>query len=317
MLRAMSVYAQVVSPLRASLLSLLVTCLVSSCTTWPKGEVQRALYADVKKALAAEKRLGWTVDRVEIAQAAAEAEPSLCRVEAAERLTLKSWVTAEITRLGGASRTQYEAGKDIDDLSAVIDLERANALLDEAEHHLADDCPYWLRREPTFAGIHSTAHRFVVIVESVGGASLFITEGKVRTAGGGAARVLPSVGFGQRWQLATGFEAGGDAVLEKGDDGNLAPAGAFRMAIPAVLRLNDVDRIYDLELAAVSRFKSAHPEPWGARVALAGGVSGLRRIGFMPAIQLWLGYELYPAQGSYGAQHVLRMGTRVGLDWDP
>jgi hypothetical protein len=40
-------------------------------------------------------------------------------------------------------------------------------------------------------------------------------------------------------------------------------------------------------------------------------------MGFMPAIQLWLGYELYPAQGDFAAQHVIRVGTRVGLDWDP
>jgi hypothetical protein len=289
----------------------------AACTTWPKDTVQRALYADVKKAIRSEERLGWTVDRVEVAEAAAQAEPSLCRVEATDRLALRGWVAAEIAQLGGASRAQFDAGRKVSKLWPVIDLERALALLDLAEPLLERDCPYWIEKEPEFAGVHSTARRFVVILESVGGASLFITQGKVRTAGGGAARILPSIGFGQRLQLAAGFEGGGDAVLEKDANGTLAPAGAFRMGFPAVLRINDVDRVYDVELAAVSRFKGVHPEPWGGRIALAGGVSGLRRMGFMPAIQLWLGYELYPAQGDFAAQHVIRVGTRVGLDWDP
>ena len=37
----------------------------------------------------------------------------------------------------------------------------------------------------------------------------------------------------------------------------------------------------------------------------------------MPAVQVWAAYEYYPEQDGRLAQHLLRLGTRVGIDWDP
>ena len=283
----------------------------------PSGATERALYVDVRKALVGESRVGWTVDRVEIEEAAAQVEPSACRVTPAQRETLRKWVEARLSELGGPAEAQYRAGVDIDDLDEVIDFERVLALLNKVEEHLPEDCPFWVEPTDDFEGLHATAHRFVIIAESMGAGSLAISEGKLEVAGGGAARVLPSVGFSARFQLALGVEGGGDAVFEKGDDGSLSPQGAFRFGVPLVLRAVDLDRIYDLELAAVSRFKEGVFSPWGGRIGFAGGVTGLRRLHFMPAIQLWLGYELYPEQRGIPTQHVIRLGTRVGVDLDP
>jgi hypothetical protein len=301
---------------RASLAALLLSTL-SACASLPPTPAGRGLYVDARKALLGESRLGWTVDRVEIEQAAAEVEPSACRVEPAERAALRRWVASRIAASGGPAETQYRAGRDIDDLDDVLELERIALLLDKVELYMPGDCPFWVEPEPDFEGEHSTMRRFVLIGESMGGASLLFTRGTTRYGGGGAARLLLSYGFSPHLQLALGGEAGGDAILEENADGQLSPAGGFRFGWPAWLRFIDVDRIYDIELAAVTRLDQGRLSPWGGRVALAGGVTGLRRLGFMPALQVWLGYELYPAQDGLPAQHALRLGTRVGFDWDP
>lgn len=279
--------------------------------------MERALYVDVRKALHAESRLGWTVDRVEIAEAAAQAEPSACRVTPKRRAHLRRWLEQQIAAEGGPAAAQYRAGADIDDLEEVIDLERTHALLSTVEVHMPDDCPFWLTPSDEFEGLHAVDRRFVLIAESVGGGSLSFSGGRVLAGGGGAARLFASYGVATHVQVALGVEAGGDAVLQKEERGALAPEGAFRFAVPMFVRLIDIDRLYDLELAAVTRLLDGELEPWGARVALAGGVSGLRRLGFMPALQISLGYELYPAQHGSDTEHVLRLSTRVGFDWDP
>lgn len=292
---------------------------LTACATLPKQATERAYYVDVRKALHAEARLGWTVDRVEIAEAAVQAEPSACRVSPAHRSALRTWVVERLAAAGGPAEQQYKAGVDIDDLEHVIDLERTRALLDDVELHVPADCPAWIKAEQAFYGLHSTAHRFIVIAESMGGGSLSLTHRQVEAGGGGAARVFAGYGFSTHWMAAAGLEAGGDATLQKqkNADGSLAPEGAFRFAVPAILRLTDIDRIYDLELAAVTRLANQQLRPWGGRIALAGGIAGLRRIGFMPSLQILVGYEIYPAQSGLAAEHVIRFGTRVGVDWHP
>lgn len=296
-------------------LVLSVSLALGACATLPNDRTERALYIDARKALNGEHRLGWTVDRVEIEEAAAQAEPSLCQVDPAKRKALLDWLRVQIAAEGGPAAQRYKQGEDKDDLEDLIDLEQTLALLEAAERHLPEDCPFWLTVDPSFEGEHTDAHRFVLIAESMGAGSLLIRSGEVRVAGGGSARFLGGYGFSSRLELAAGIEGGGDAVLEKADDGTLAPSGAFRFGVPTWLRLHDIDRIYDFELAAISRFESGQFKPWGMRVAIGGGVTGLRRLGFMPALEMWLGYEVFPAQDGQSAQHALRLGTRVGFDY--
>lgn len=297
------------------LVSMSLVVISGACATLPTDRTERALYVDARKALNGEHRLGWTVDRVEIEEAAAQAEPSACQVSEDKRRALIAWLRVQIAAEGGPARLRYERGEDKDDLEDLIDLEHTLALLESVERHLPEDCPFWLKPDPAFAGEHNVEGRFVLIAESMGAGSLLIRSGEVRVAGGGSARVLAGYGLNARLELALGVEGGGDAVLEKNEDGSLAPAGAFRFGAPMWLRLHDIDRIYDVELAAISRFEDGQFQPWGMRAALGGGVTGLRRLGFMPALELWLGYEVFPAQNGESAQHALRLGTRVGFDY--
>jgi hypothetical protein len=289
----------------------------TGCATLPRDRSAQALYIDAQKALNGESRLGWTVDRVEIEDAAAQVEPSACRVRLEVRQDLLRFIERRIKVAGGPAEEQYNKGRDIDDLDDVLELERMHALLTEVESHLAEDCPFWIKPEHEFEGYHSTGRRFVLIAESMGGGSLLFSKGEIRAGGGGAARILMSYGFSPSLQLALGIEGGGDAILEESEQGKLSPSGAFRFGAPAWLRFIDVDRIYDVELAAVTTLDSGELKPWGGRVAFAGGVTGLRRLGIMPALQLWIGYELYPHQNGIPTQHAVRLGTRVGFDFDP
>jgi hypothetical protein len=238
-------------------------------------------------------------------------------VSAADRAAVRAWVDARLAASGGSAADQFRAGKKLRALSEVIELERTRSLLADVEQHLADDCPFWLTPHADFRGLHSWANRFVVLAESMGGGSISLSDGKARAGAGGAARLFAAQGMSTHLQLALGVEVGGDAVLQKGDNGALEPKGAFRFAVPLLVRWTEIDRVYDVELATVTALTDGAFEPWGGRIALAGGVAGLRRLGFMPALQIYAGYELYPEQRDLPLQHVLRLGTRVGIDWDP
>jgi hypothetical protein len=158
----------------------------------------------------------------------------------------------------------------------------------------------------------------VLVAESMGGATLLMARGqRAQVGGGGGARALASYGLSPSLQAAAGLEVGGDAMLVDNGKGALEPVGGFVFAAPAWLRFIDIDRIYDVELAATTRLANGELSFWGGRIALAGGVAGLRRLGFMPALQAWVGYELFPAQDGNPTQHAIRVGTRVSLDYDP
>ena len=75
-------------------------CL-SACATLPSDAAQRAYYVDARKALNGEHRLGYTVDRVEVEEAAAEAEPSACQVPEEKRKALIAWLRVQIAAEGG------------------------------------------------------------------------------------------------------------------------------------------------------------------------------------------------------------------------
>lgn len=291
----------------------------TACATLPAQPTERALYIDARKALRAESRLGWTVDRIEVTEASVQTEPSACHVSPTRRAALRAWVDRRIAEEGGPAAAQFARGRSKGELKEAIELERTRELLAQLEQHVPADCAFWVQPSEHFEGLHAVSDRWVVIAESVGGGSLSFSNGHVEAGGGGAARVLAGYGLGTHLELALGFEAGGDAVLQKqaDADGTLQANGAFRFGVPAFLRVIDLDWVYDLELAAMSRLTNGELRPMGARVALAGGVSGLRRIGLMPTLSLWLAYEIFPAQDRRDAEHVIRIGTKVGIDWDP
>ncbi len=299
----------------------LVSLVAAGCATLPPPGPARGLYVDLRKSVElSEDTGGWVVDRVEIESQAGTALRSLCRVDPVERQKLASWLDGELALEGGATaREIYDKhGGDFGAAKEAIHLERVRSLLRYAERHAEEDCPFWLHIEPEFNGIEGDSHRFVLWLESVGGGALVFERGKVALGGGGGGRVFAAYGIGPRATLALGGELSGNGAFVENKTGGRTIETTFTAATPVILRISDLARVYDFEVAPVARV--ATHESWfppGMRVATSVGFSASRGSAFMPYVLLWLGYEVHAAHGRNPADHSIRIGTRVGVDLDP
>jgi hypothetical protein len=90
--------------------------------------------------------------------------------------------------------------------------------------------------------------------------------------------------------------------------------------VPLVLRITNLSRILDVELAPNARWSPSDLRlPPGVRVGVAYGVSTVRVGPFMPTAMLYLRYEYLPASrdGIDPSEHLILVGTKVGVDFDP
>jgi hypothetical protein len=305
--------------LKHACLSALALCALG-CTTLPSGGPARALYVDLRKAVdLSEGTGGWVVDRVEIEARAGSALRSVCRVDPVERARLRAWINAQIMLAGGPAREVYE--RNDDDLSEAQDaltLERVRALLDYAELRASEDCPFWLKPEADFAGVEGDEARFVVWLESIGGGSVVLEDGEVALGGGGGGRLLAGYGLAPRLTLALGGEIGGHGAFVENSSGARTIETTFTAAMPLVLRVSDVVRIYDFEVAPVARLTGTRIEsPPGVRTLAGVGFTSSRGSTFMPYLVVYVGYEVHPKDGTNLADHSFHIGTRVGVDADP
>jgi hypothetical protein len=125
-------------------------------------------------------------------------------------------------------------------------------------------------------------------------------------------------GLGPRLTLATGLEVGGFGGLEDNEEGSRRIDATITGAVPLMLRITSFARITDIELALLRRFRAGLEEPpLGYRVNVGYGFAAMRTTAFMPYIVLWAGYEYQPGDGASPEDHVLMLGSRVGVDIDP
>ncbi|MBI5518254.1 MAG: hypothetical protein HY909_31070 [Deltaproteobacteria bacterium] len=299
----------------STLLALFALAGCASAT--PRGASERALYGDLRRIVESHQRTDWVVDRVEVDALAAVTLRSACQTPPAARRRLAAWLDAELARQGGTARAVYEAhGGSLSAASEALTLERVRLLSRYAEEHAAEDCPFWLTPRGRFSGVHGDARRFVVLAESLGGGGLLIRGGDVTLVGGGGVRLLPGVGVSERVTLAAGIELGGLGTL--GANGESGVQALVSGAVPVLLRLQDGSRIVDLEAALTGTWRSREqPLDVGVRVSAGLGLVTLRVGSFMPYGLLWVGYEFQPAPQREGDAHIVQLGTRVGIDWDP
>lgn len=297
----------------------LALLLLSACTTLPSQGPARGLYVDLRKAVDLSANTGgWVVDRVEIESQAGQALRSVCRVNAVERARLRAWLNAQIMLAGGSARATYERTGDLSDASEALTLERVRALLDYSELHADEDCPFWLAPEADFPGVEGDADRLVLWLESMGGGSVVLERSKAAIGGGGGGRILGGYGIGSRLTLAVGTEVGGHGSFVDNGDGARTIETTFTAALPVVLRITDIARIYDFEVAPVMRLDTNTGEfPPGVRVQTSLGFTTARGSVFMPYVALYVGYEVHPAHGADPMDHAFHLGTRVGVDADP
>lgn len=292
--------------------------LFASCATPLPGErAERGLYSDLHKQVRLRESDDWVVDRVEVEEALPTALLSACQVGPGVREGLLRWLDDRIEASGGPARHIFELQGDSWRFRRVRRLERVRLLAEEA-HRAAVDCPYWLHADPEFAGVQSDEGRFVLIGETLGAGTLFMTEDDVSFGGGGGARVLVARGLTPRWTGGVGFELGGVATLEQTAGGKRAFEGNFTGALPLLLRWQDITRMIDLEVAVTTRWTDGDTRlPPGVRFGIGYGLSALRVASFMPYAGVWVGYEVVPAGDGFPVLHALMLGTRVGVDWDP
>jgi hypothetical protein len=261
------------------------------------------------------ERGDWVVDRLEVERAAPTAMRSLCRAPGAVRAGLATWVHVQIADLGGPARAAIAAGGSVD-LDAILHLERVASFLAYADAHAASDCPFWLDQSEDFVGVHGDGGRFVIMAETRGGGHLLMGSSGVRLGGLGGGRALLGWGISSRLLFGLGGEIGVSGELVSGT-GTTAVEGSFAGAVPVLLRITEVDWLFDVELAATALFRNGASIVPGVRAAFGVGLQTLRYGAFKPFGTLWLGYEFHPANGPYPEAHILGIGTRVGIDWDP
>ena len=296
-----------------------LTLALAGCVSGrPQTTPDRALYQDLRKAVEMEESTGGVVDehgREAVLPVVAE---SVCAAGPGTRLSVIRWVEGHIEAEGGPAREAWErAGRDDGEIGELLTLERVLGVLREGHERAPDDCPFWLQEDEGFAGVHGDAHRLVIYAESQGGGGLVFQDGAVALGGTGAGRVLFGWGPSTRLTLAIGGELGAVAELPENESGGRTVSARFAGALPVLFRFRESLSVFDFELAPTLRFTDEDLRPPGFRVSIGGGLSTLRVGAFMPHALLWIGYEIQPPHAGGGVEHSLRVGTRVGIDWDP
>jgi hypothetical protein len=294
--------------------------LLGGCATWPSDRVERALYADLARAVQLSDDTGWVVDRVQLERNAEDALRSVCQVAPAQRKGLSDWLDRQLVLAGGSAAEIFRrSGRDLGAAQAALQLERVRSLLRYADEHSATDCPFWLEPDPDFAGVQGDEGRWVVLAETFGFGSLVFEDTSAALGGGGGGRLLAGYGVARQLTLAVGAEVGGSgAFVRSASDDKRVIETTFSAGVPLLLRLSGVSRLLDLELTPLVRFNPGTDVfPPGFRASVGGGFSAMRTSSFMPYGLLWLAYEFHPADNRGPADHSVHLGTRFGVDWDP
>lgn len=181
-------------------------------------------------------------------------------------------------------------------------------------------CPYWLAAEKNFAGVHADADRWVLLAETMPSLQILLVEGvATRIGGAGLGRILLGRGISHRLTLAAGFETGLASVVGQDSAGELSITPAFAIGLPMLLRFSDGPLRTDLGLAFTVRSPDIDFDQvrYGVRWSVGIGVATLRVLGVQPYVMLWSGHEYQLARAGDPGQHGIRIGTRVGVNWDP
>ena len=302
-----------------SQVALLALLTVHGCAALPTDPVERALYQDLRVVVETAETTHWVVDRLEVSDAAESALRSTCQVAIDHQRALYQWLEAEIAARGGPAEAQWAIrGGEFDGFDELMTIERVQTVLAYAMDRDAADCPFWLPKSEEFRGVHQSVGRFVLLGESNGGGSLVIaSDGEVGVGGGGAGRLIPAFGITDQLTLGFGAEFGATGAFAD-VDGSQQLDARFMLATPLVLRIQDASTLIDVEVASVTLFtQTGFPDPPGFRVAVGWGFAAPRVADFMPVALGWIGYEFYPGRSGEPDSHAMRLGTRIGVDWDP
>ncbi|MEZ4247324.1 MAG: hypothetical protein R3B99_03680 [Polyangiales bacterium] len=288
--------------------------LLVACTPMPEQRQARGLYADLYKAVEFRENNDWVIDRLEIQASLESVMESVCSTDREAREDVRIFIETEIAEAGGSSEELFRREGLTRRVKAVRRMERVRAMLDTAED-AATECPYWLEPDERFAGLESDERRVVVLAETRGGGAMVVSDGDIALGGGGGGRILLAAGLGPRLTLGVGYEVGAEGRMPETPEGRRSFEGILASSVPVLLRVRDMSRIVDVEVAWTQRYDS--PTRHGVRVGIGYGLTTPRVSAFMPYGVIWIGYGLTPAAHGEPTDHTLWLGTRVGFDWDP
>ncbi len=202
------------SILRAAALSALCILLSACVATLPSERTSRALVRDLEKIVDSREQIkGWVVDDAEIQLVINDAMLSVCRVPPEERAAALEWLGAEIKREDGPVAAAWlKHGKIRNDISNLVLLSRARALLAEAELWAKDGkCPFWIEPAEDFDGRQSFAHRLIFAGEGGGRFSFGLEKTGshptvIGIGAGGAGRFMGGYGISDSLALLIGGE---------------------------------------------------------------------------------------------------------------
>ncbi|MEZ4465541.1 MAG: hypothetical protein R3F43_13960 [bacterium] len=212
-----------------------------------------------------------------------------------------------------------QSGHDLGAVGPALHLDRVRLLLAHGEA-LEAGCPFWLPPDAAFAGVHADADRFILQAETMGAFQLVLADGADPAVGGaGLARVLPGYGINHHLTLLVGLEMGLASELDRGGDGEVRLTPGFAAGIPVVLRVHLGSLRWDTGVSLTGR--SRDPDFSNPRMGLrwdqSVGVATLRVAGVQPYVMIWAGHEWLPETEHAPTLHSVRIGSRVGVSWDP
>jgi hypothetical protein len=286
----------------------------AACASLPARPAEQALYVDLRKIVEVAEDAGWTVDRTRIEQNGEAALHSACQVTPEARVSLQKWLSEQIAAAGGPAEQRFRAGSRLDAIEETLALERTLALLQYAQAHAANDCPFWLRPDATFRGEQGDYGHLVILGETQAFGTVAV-PGPIPALGGGG-RILVGGGVTRRLTLALGADlaASGTFVPSSSSQGVDA---YMTLAAPTLIRLLSFSRIYELELAPVMRFSHGDSAwPPGARVEVGFGYAGVRTTSWMSYFMFYAGYEVHGRERS-AIDHTFQLGTKLSIDWLP
>lgn len=276
-----------------------------------------ALAFDVRRIVAAREAGGWLVDDLALQQVLPDAMASVCRATPATRQAALVAADAEARRWGEPAALFEAAGGRLDDtVEQALSAARRALVLRRSLRRADQQCPFWLRPEPSFKGLQSNRNRLVVAFDTGGVVQFRRTAGEWTLGAGGSGRVLLGYGF-TRVTLLAGIEFGGGALLEPDSDPTQFAIN-YLPALPLIVRLHRNAWHYDLEVAPVALFQARNTElSVGLRGALTVGVSALRVRGIIPWVGVGVAAEHYVGNAARPSATYLRSGLRVGGAWGP
>lgn len=202
--------------------SLLIAAFTMACASrpLPAPKVQSVLYRDLERLVSLSDSAGWQIDRLELDGMLENALLSVCQVDTATASALLDWLDVRASELGGPVAVAYEErGRDLGEVSELLEVERIRMLLRHAQNWRDSDCPFSVRIDPQFRGEQIFDDRFLLQVATGGKGILVEERGRADISFGGAGRLLIGRSFGAFLTAYIGAEIGAIASFPRDPDG--------------------------------------------------------------------------------------------------